>query len=47
MIAGDVGKFPAIAVKLNGVSANINPSRGLYSVRFQMVGADMGCWLYI
>ena len=28
MMAGAVGKFPAIAVKLNGVTANTNPSSG-------------------
>ena len=29
--AGALGRFPAIEVKLNGETANINPSKGLYS----------------
>jgi hypothetical protein len=28
IIAGAVGRFPAIAVKLNGVTARTKPSRG-------------------
>jgi hypothetical protein len=28
MIAGAVGRFPAIEVKLNGVTAKTNPSSG-------------------
>ena len=31
MIAADVGRLPAIAVKLNGVTANTKPSRARYS----------------
>ena len=37
------GRFPPIAVKLNGVTANTNPSRGLYSIRFQVPGPEIGC----
>jgi len=28
IMAGEVGRLPAIAVKLNGVTANTKPSRG-------------------
>ena len=41
--AGAVGRFPAIAVKLNGVIASTNPSSGRYSIRFHVPGADAGC----
>src|SRR5687768_1552897 len=41
--AGAVGKLPAIDVKLNGVTANTNPSRARCSSRFQTPGADCGC----
>ena len=43
--AADAGKFPAIAVKLNGVNANTNPSRGRYSRRFQTPTELSGCSL--
>ena len=33
--AGAAGKLPAIDVKLKGVTANTNPSKALYSRRFQ------------
>ena len=41
--AGAVGRLAAMEVKLNGVTANTKPSRGRYSVRFQMPGAEIGC----
>jgi hypothetical protein len=37
------GRLAAIAVKLNGVTAKTNPSRGRYSMRFHMPGDDLGC----
>jgi hypothetical protein len=42
-MAALLGKFPAIAVKLNGVKAYTKPSSGLYSILFQMPLADCGC----
>jgi hypothetical protein len=39
------GRFPPIAVKLNGVTANTNPSSGRYSILFQLPGEDIGCSL--
>ena len=41
--AGAVGRLPAIAVKLNGVTAKTNPSSGRYSIRFHAPGTDCGC----
>ena len=41
------GKFPAIAVKLKGVIAYTNPSKGLYSTRFHMSDVDAGWSAYI
>ena len=41
--AGAVGRFPAMDVKLNGVTASTKPSSGRWSVRFQTPGADTGC----
>ena len=41
--AAEVGRFPAIAVKLNGVTAKTKPSSGRYSSRFQTPGEEMGC----
>src|SRR5215211_7150725 len=38
--AGLPGRLPAIAVKLNGVTANTNPSSGRYSIRFHTPGED-------
>src|SRR2546428_11584588 len=37
------GRLPAIAVKLNGVTAKTKPSSGRYSIRFQVPGAEIGC----
>src|SRR5690606_18634879 len=37
------GRFPAMAVKLKGVIAYTNPSKGLYSMRFQAAAVDSGC----
>ena len=34
--AGAIHKFAAIDVKLKGVIANTNPSKGLYSILFQI-----------
>src|SRR5689334_18938194 len=36
--AGAVGRLPAMAVKLNGVTAYTNPSSGRYSIRFHTPG---------
>ena len=41
--AGADGRFPAIDVKLNGVTAKTNPSRARYSIEFHMPGDDAGC----
>ena len=41
--AGAAHKFAAIAVKLNGVIANTNPSRGLYSSLLIIPSAESGC----
>ncbi len=41
--AGAVGRFPAIEVKLNGVTASTNPSSGRYSSRFHAAVDDSGC----
>src|SRR2546423_10023335 len=41
--ATDVGRLPAIAVKLNGVTAKTKPSSGRYSIRFQIPGEETGC----
>ena len=44
--AGAHDKFAAIEVKLNGVTANINPSRALYSVLFFIPSGEyLGCCL--
>ena len=42
IIAADAGKFAAIAVKLKGVIAYTNPSKGRYSTRFQVEESDVG-----
>ena len=44
-MAGAVGRLPAIAVKLNGATANTKPSSARYSIRFQMPGDEIGCSL--
>jgi len=36
-------RLPAIAVKLNGLTANTKPSSGRYSMRFQTPGEEFGC----
>src|SRR5664279_3582819 len=36
----EVGRLPAIAVKLNGVTAKTKPSSGRYSIRFQTPGEE-------
>ncbi len=41
--AGAAARLAAMDVKLNGLTANTNPSRARYSVRFQMPGDDTGC----
>ena len=41
--AAEVGRFAAIAVKLNGVTAKTKPSSGRYSSRFHTPGDDTGC----
>ena len=43
MSAADDGRFAAMAVKLNGVTAKTKPSSGRYSRRFQTPGEDTGC----
>jgi hypothetical protein len=43
--AGAVGRFPAIAVKLNGETAKTKPSSARYSILFQMPGEEIGCSL--
>jgi hypothetical protein len=45
IIAGAVGRLPAIAVKLNGATANTNPSSARYSTRFHTPGEETGCSL--
>src|ERR1051325_5684140 len=40
--AAEVGRLPAIAVKLNGVTAKTKPSSGRYSSRFQTPGEELG-----
>ena len=40
--AGVEGRFPAIAVKLNGVTARTNPSRGRWSIAFHTPGTENG-----
>ena len=47
IIAALAGKLAAMAVKLKGVIAYINPSRGLYSKRFQTSLVEAGCSAYI
>src|SRR5690606_32744518 len=42
IMAADAGRLPAMAVKLNGVSANTNPSNGRCSTRFQLPGGETG-----
>jgi hypothetical protein len=44
--AGAVGRLPAIAVKLNGVSAKVKPSSGRRSVMFHTPGPLIGCSAY-
>ena len=41
--AATLGRLPAIAVKLNGETANTKPSSGRCSVRFHMPGELRGC----
>ena len=41
--ATEVGRLPAIEVKLNGVTAKTKPSSGRYSRRFQTPGEEIGC----
>ena len=41
--AGAPDRLPAMAVKLNGATANTKPSSGRYSIRFQMPGDERGC----
>ena len=43
MSAAEVGRFAAIAVKLNGVIATTKPSSGRYSIRFHTPGEEIGC----
>src|SRR5271157_954974 len=40
--AGEVGRLPPIEVKLNGVTANTNPSSARYSMRFQVPAEEIG-----
>ena len=42
IMAGAVHKLPAMAVKLKGLNANINPSRGRYSSLFHTPFSDLG-----
>src|SRR5262245_61270529 len=46
MSAGDVGRLPAILVKLKGVTAKTKPSSGRCSIEFQTPGGEYGCRLY-
>src|SRR5438445_12843836 len=51
MSAGAVGRLPPIDVKLKGVTAYTNPSRGRYSSWFHIEWSDSGCssrscWAY-
>jgi hypothetical protein len=41
--AAEVGRLPAIAVKLKGVTAKTKPSSGRYSIRFHVPGDETGC----
>ncbi len=41
--ATEVGRLPAIEVKLNGVTAKTKPSSGRYSRRFHTPGEEIGC----
>src|SRR5262245_22951473 len=41
--AGEDVRLAPIAVKLNGLIANTNPSSGRYSIRFQTPGDEIGC----
>ena len=41
--AGELVRFAAIAVKLNGETAKTKPSSGRYSRRFQIPGDETGC----
>ncbi len=43
MSATEVGRLPAIEVKLKGVTAKTKPSSGRYSIRFQTPGDEIGC----
>ena len=43
MSAGAVGRFPPMAVKLNGVTAYTNPSSPRRSVWFHIPCDDSGC----
>ncbi len=42
IIAGEVGRLPAMEVKLKGVTAKTKPSSGRYSMRFQTPGLEVG-----
>jgi hypothetical protein len=44
MMAGAKTRLPPMAVKLKGVTARTNPSRGLYSVRLGKKGAWLANW---
>ena len=46
MIAGAVGRFPPMDVKLKGVIAYTNPSRGRYSSWFHVPAEEIGCAAY-
>ena len=41
--AGELVRFAAIAVKLNGETAKTKPSSGRYSSRFQTPCEEIGC----
>ena len=43
---GAVGRLAAILVKLNGVTANINPSRGRYSILLLVGGGEWIGWCF-
>jgi hypothetical protein len=42
-MAGAVDRLPAMAVKLNGETANTKPSSARYSSRFHTPGPEIGC----
>ncbi len=43
-MAGALGRLAAILVKLNGVIASTNPSRGLISVEFLTPSGETSGW---